>query len=239
MVSAQLKQRKKYDMQNVLRKPIPGDVIEETLKIYIPECRTIKSADVLLGNRNTFVGIESVLNVQGHFYANTSLIKSNVDHFTDIEATLCYNQMAYAFLFFAIKSGLAMEVIRESGFLHKSLANFRDDSYLKRASMYAYYLSSGGNISEIGSLDVLRLMSRLSEIDPSNLRNIQFMLSFIIGKDKVKFWKPISIDNEFTGRVFLDRYICKRPDLIFLDTYYEFENGKAHGDVLLAIKFNA
>ncbi|MGB9635109.1 MAG: FcoT family thioesterase [Candidatus Micrarchaeia archaeon] len=207
--------------------------------MYTPDCRTIKSAQMLVGRNNTFIGVESVLRVKGHFYADVSLVKSNVDHFTDIEATLCYNQMAYTLLFFIIKHGLAKEILDSSKFLQKELAYFRDDSLARRIHLWAKFALSGNGPSDINSLDVLRLMSRLGDIDPLNLRDIQFMLSFIIGKDNVKFWKPISINDDFMGYVFINRYICKRPNLIFLDTYYEFEHGKAHGDVMLAIKFNS
>ncbi len=227
--------------KNVVRSKIPEDTLMESQSIYTEQCQTIKSAEVLYSVKDHFLQVKSVLDVKGHFYVPKSIIKKLSDfpdHLTDIETTLCYNQMVYAFLYHVIKSGLAKQILAESGFTQTDLAKFRDDSVLRRLNMYKTYLLRGGDPSKLVALDMFRLIARLSEIDPVMLRDIQFMLSFIIGKDDVKFWKPIEITNSIQGCVTLKRYIVKRPDLIFINTSYDFEGGKAVGDVMLAILFS-
>lgn len=227
--------------KKVRKSQIPKQTILETNSIYTEQCRTIKSAEVLYNVDEHFICIKAELDVKGHFYVSRKIIEALSqfpDHFTDIEATLCYNQMVYTFLYHVIKSGLAGQILSESKFKQMNLAHFKDDSVIRRINMYKSYLLRGGDPTKIMSLDMFRLVARLSEIQESKLRDVQFMLSFIIGKEHVKFWKPIDITNVIEGSVTLRRYIVKRSDLIFIDTHYDFEHGKAVGDVMLAILFN-
>ena len=61
----------------------------------------------------------------------------------------------------------------------------------------------------------------------------RFQEGLIIGMNNIKFRKPIN-PKEFEGKIKLEKIIPKRDDLIFFNTSYDFENGKATGNVDLA-----
>ena len=76
----------------------------------------------------------------------------------------------------------------------------------------------------------------IKEVEKSSLKKTkeyQLHSSFIIVLDNVKFWKQIN-PKKFQGQIKLEKIIQKRKDLIFFKTSYDFENGKATGEINLA-----
>ena len=80
------------------------------------------------------------------------------------------------------------------------------------------------------------LIKELGEVSSEEFRKYQLEKSLIVRINNVKFRRQIDATKDFRGRIRINQVIQKRDaTLFFFKTNYDFEEGKATGEIELAL----
>ena len=94
--------------RQLARYPTDTELLSRVLRVYLPHCRYLKSAEVETAPESA---PSDQLTVFGEFEIGDSCYIDDTGHFNSVEFNICYNQLAYYLIAKSVKDGL-LDVFR-------------------------------------------------------------------------------------------------------------------------------
>jgi hypothetical protein len=98
--------------------------------------------------------------------------------------------------------------------------------------LICYNQLSYAGLAEAGQKGII---PALGIITLEEFKALQLQNTLIVHVDKMRFKEPISTSNQIHGTVKVEKVIPAKNRLFFFKTAYNFENGKATGEIDLAL----